>query len=100
MADGEIGVEELRRFRNLPQIRLNELKRNVDQCLAKRPTATLDQVLELFPPRNGVMEVLGYLLVASHEHRHFISSENFAAVEIAGVHPQRWRLPVVVFCRE
>ncbi len=100
VADGEIGVEELRRFRNLPQIRLNELKRNVDQCLAKRPTATLDQILELFPPRNGVMEVLGYLLVASHEHRHFISNETFAAVEIAGARPQRWRLPVVVFCRE
>lgn len=99
MAEGEIGLEELRRFRNLPQIRLQVLRRNIEQCLASRPTATLEQVLELFPPRNGVMEVLGYLIVASRERRHFISNE-FRAVEISTPRPQRWRLPLVMFCRE
>src|SRR5581483_4607996 len=96
MAEGEIGLEELRRFRNLPQIRLQVLRRNIEQCLASRPTATLEQVLELFPPRNGVMEVLGYLIVASRERRHSISNE-FRAVEISTPRPQRWRLPLVMF---
>lgn len=99
MADGELGMEELRRFRNLPQIRLQLLRQNVEQCLSTRPTATLEQVLEAFPPRNGVMEVLGYLIVASRERRHFISSE-FRALEIKAPRPQRWRLPLVMFCRE
>src|SRR6202042_3050676 len=82
MADAEIGIEELRRFRNLPQIRLQVLRRNIEACLSRRPTATLQQVLEAFPPDNGLMEVLGYLILAARERRHFISSES-QSIEIS-----------------
>jgi hypothetical protein len=99
MADAEIGLEELRRFRNLPQIRLQLLRRNIEDCLSRRATATLQQVLEAFPPDNGVMEVLGYLILASRERRHFISGE-YQPIEISTPRPQRWRLPLVMFCRE
>lgn len=99
MADAEIGIEELRRFRNLPQIRLQVLRRNIEACLSRRPTATLQQVLEAFPPDNGLMEVLGYLILAARERRHFISSES-QSIEISTPRPQRWRLPLVMFCRE
>jgi hypothetical protein len=98
-ADVELGLDELRRFRNLPQIRLEELRKNIDQCLTRRQTTTLEQVLEEFPPRNGVMEVLGYLVVASREPRHFISSE-LRPIKVSVEPPQRWRLPIVMFCRE
>lgn len=96
---GELGLDELRRFRNLPQIRLEELRRNIDKCLTRRPNASLEQILEEFPPRNGVMEVLGYLVVASRDTRHFISNE-FRPIKVSAEPPQVWRLPLVMFCRE
>ncbi len=99
MADGEIGLDELRRFRNLPQIRLQALKRNIEQCLTRRSSATLDQVLDEFPAENGMTEVLGYLILASRERRHFISSET-QDIMVGTRHPQRWKVPLVMFCRE
>lgn len=99
MADTELGLDELRRFRNLPQIQLQQLRTNVQACLAHRPTATLQQVLEEFPPRYGMMEVLGYLIIAAQERRHFISNEA-SAIELASSRHQRWSVPLVMFCRD
>lgn len=99
LADATIGLEELRRFRNLPQIRLQQLRGNIQACLGQRPTATLQQVLEVFPPRYGMMEVLGYLIIASQERRHFISNES-SAIQVGAPLSQRWNVPLVMFCRE
>jgi hypothetical protein len=99
LAEGELGLDELRRFRNLPQIRLQVLRRNVEQCLERRPTVVLEEVLDQFPAENGVTEVLGYLILASRERRHFISDE-LLAITLGERHPQRWRVPLVMFCRE
>lgn len=97
--DGEIGLDDLRRFRNLPQIRLQELRQHIDHCLAIRPSVTLQQVLEEYPPRYGMMEVLGYLMLAARESRHFISEE-VSAIELPAPRRARWRVPLVMFFRE
>ena len=94
--ENELQLDELRRFRNLPQIRLLELRRNVENCLARDYTVTLQQVLDLYPPRNGVMEVIGYLIVATNESRHFIG-EDSETIELTPRH--RWRVPRVLFCK-
>ena len=59
--DGQLALDDLRRLRNLPQIRLQELRRNVDSFLTSAEAATLQQVLDAFPPGHGMMEVIGYL---------------------------------------
>ena len=92
----ELDLAELRRFRNLPQIRLQELRRNVETCLARDYTVTLQQVLDAFPPRNGVMEVIGYLIVATNESRHLIQDET----QTVQFPPREcWRVPRVLFCK-
>lgn len=95
--ENELALDDLRRFRNLPQIRLQELRRNIETCLARDDTVTLQQVLDLFPPRHGMMEVIGYLAVAANEPRHFVGEES----EVIQLPPrrQRWRVPRVLFCR-
>ena len=96
--DNELGLEDLRRFRNLPQIRLQELRRNVETCLTREYTVTLQQVLNVFPPRHGIMEVVGYLVVASNETRHYVGEES-AVIELPPPRRQRWRMPRVLFCK-
>lgn len=97
-ADDELGLEELRRFRNLPHIQLNRLRKNIEACLDQREQVTLQQVIERFPPRHGMMEVIGYLIVASAERRHYISNES-SLIELPPPRPQRWRVPMALFCR-
>jgi len=95
--DNEIGIEELRRFRNLPQIRLEELRRNVAACLEREPTVTLQQVLDFFPPRHGMMEVAGYVIVAAGEPHHYIGDDT-QVLELPP-HGRRWSVPRVLFCK-
>lgn len=94
----EVGLDELRKFRNLPQIRLEELRRNVSVCLEREPTVTLQQVLDVFPPRHGMMEVAGYVIVAAGDPHHYVGDET-QVLELAAEDRQRWRVPRVLFCK-
>jgi hypothetical protein len=96
--ENSLSFEELHRFRNLPQIRLLELRRNVETCLDRHYTVTLQQVLDLFPPRHGVMEVIGYLIIAGNEARHFVNEES-EIIELPPPARQRWSVPRVLFCK-
>lgn len=96
--ENELALDDLRRFRNLPQIRLQELRRNIETCLARDYTVTLQQVLDVFPPRHGMMEVIGYLVVAANESRHFIGEEP-EVIRLPPPQRQRWRVPRVLFCK-
>lgn len=96
--EDEVGLDELRRFRNLPQIRLEELRRNVTACLEHEPTVTLQQVLDIFPPRHGMMEVAGYVIVAAGDPHHYVG-DDAQVLELPPPNRQRWRVPRVLFCK-
>jgi hypothetical protein len=97
IADDDSGWEELRRFRNLPQIRLQDLRRNVDSSLERDETVILPQVLEAFPPKHGVIEILGYLIIAAQEDRHYIADSDNTEIKLPS--GRRWRIPAVLFGR-
>lgn len=95
VAPADIDLEALQRFRNLPLIRLGDLRRNVEVCLQREDMVTLGAVLDAFPLKHGVIEVIGYLIIASQEERHYIAD---TTMEI----PSRghtWRVPAVLFSR-
>ncbi len=94
----ETGLDDLLRFRSLPQIRLEELRRHVAACLRREPTVTLQQVLDEFPPRYGMMEVAGYIIVAASDPRHFVDQET-QILELPAPIGQRWHVPRVLFCQ-
>ncbi len=100
---GALSVEDLRRFHSLPELRLRQLRENVEACLATATSGavTLPQILERFPPREGIMEVIGYLIVASDETRHYIAEDYEEIVEWGPAeNPQRWRVPRLLFSRK
>lgn len=99
VANGELGLDELRRFRNLPQIRLGDLRKNVETCLERDQTVILASVLDAFPPKHGIMEVVGYIIVASQEDRHYVAKDDFVEVELPSQAGKRWRVPAVLFGR-
>lgn len=97
--DGDVGVDELRRFGNLPQVRLQELRQNVARCLDREPAVGLPRVLTVYPPRNGMMEVAGYLVIAEGDPYHLVSEDTEVITLSSAFQQRRWRVPRVLFCR-
>ena len=96
---GDVGFEELRRFGNLPQVRLQELRQNVARCLDREHTVGLSRVLAAYPPRNGMMEVAGYLVIAEGEPRHLVLEDTEVITLPSASRQRRWRVPRILFCR-
>lgn len=96
-ADGELDVEKLLAFQNLPLLSLDDAAKNIEACLCEHEFVLLTGVLETFPPAHGLLEVLGYLIVAAREpRRHYFSRDQDVVTLPDGA---RWRLPRVVFSR-
>jgi hypothetical protein len=96
-ADGELDVEKLLAFQNLPHLSLDTAERNLETCLREHEFVLLTRVLESFPPTHGLLEVFGYLILAAREpRRHYFSRDTDLITLTDGA---RWRVPRVVFNR-
>lgn len=89
--------DEFRRLRALPQIRLADLRRNVETCLEQEDTVILGTVLDMFPPRHGMIEVIGYLIIAASNDRHYIADTDNSEIQLPS--GAKWRVPAVLFGR-
>jgi hypothetical protein len=98
VADNQISKEDLKAFSNLPHISLNRLRKNVKDILDNNQTQTLEHVLGRFPPKYGMLEVLGYLLLAMDDPRHYVGDDDQIII-VPGPKPTKWRVPCVLFCK-
>jgi hypothetical protein len=100
-ADGKLDMDEIRRLGTLPQVQMRKLRENIDACLARSDLVTLDNLLEAFPPKHGLIEILGYLVIALNDpSRNFVVFENETQlVDIPGPALMRWRVPLAMFSR-
>jgi hypothetical protein len=62
----------------------------------------LSQVLRRFPPREGILEVIAYLILAMQDGRHYVADDQLVDIQIAAPDGGRelWRVPEVLFTRE
>ena len=90
-------LSDFGRLGNLPLLTLDGLRANVEACLEQREFVLLSEVVERFPVKQGVMEVLGYLIIASHPP-HYQAPEQYDDLDLG--EGQRWRFPRVLFRRE
>lgn len=97
--EGEDNRDKLLSLRNQPHIEIAVLRRNVESVLSEKSDARLDEILEVYPLKYGVLEVLGYVAVALSSERHLVS-ENRTQVLLMPPDDQRWRVPMILFSRE
>jgi Protein of unknown function (DUF3375) len=97
-SDDRISLDMLKKFSNLPHIRLIELRKNVETSLEASSTMTLEMILDRHPPKYGMTEVLGYLIVALESQKHYVGEEE-DIITLPGPKPIRWRVPKVLFCK-
>ena len=93
--DGDLS--DFARLSGLPLLTLETLNANVEACLAERDCVLLTEVLERFPVRQGVLEVLGYLILAERPP-HFHAPDRFDDLDLGD--GARWRFPLVMFRRD
>jgi len=92
----EQDLEAFARLQNLPHLSLETLLSNVETCLAEREFVLLTDVLDRFPAKQGVMEVVGYLILAA-KPPHFYARDQHD--ELTFDDGTRWRFPRVMFCQ-
>lgn len=87
--------ESLTAFLRLHPVDFERLRQNIRDCLQTRVQIALPDLLALCPPRNGILEVLAYLLIADSDGPHVVF-ESFDSIELPG-EARRFRVPQVVF---
>jgi len=88
--------ETLEAFLRLHPVDFERLRQNIRDCLQTRLQISLSELLELRPPRNGILEVLAYLFIAESDGPHMVF-DAFDLIEIPGQRERRYRVPQIVF---
>jgi hypothetical protein len=72
------------------------LRQNIRDCLQTRVQISLPELLDMRPPRNGILEVLAYLLIAETDGPHVVF-DTFDLIAIPNELTRRFRVPQVIF---
>jgi hypothetical protein len=86
----------LDRFLSQHPIDFARLRKNVQEQLRSRVQITLPELLEEVPLRNGIVEVLAYIVIAATDGPHVIF-DDFDFVTVSGSPDRTICIPKVVF---
>ncbi len=100
-AGGTVDRQVVERFRALADLNLARLREHVRTCLVADDSVLLSQVLQRFPPREGILEVVGYVIVAMQDSQHYVADDQLVDIQIAATSGgnELWRVPEVLFTR-
>lgn len=99
--DGILDLEALERFRSLADLNLARLREHIRRCLVAEDSILLSQVVKRFPPRQGILEVLGYVVIALQDSQHYVADDQLVDIQMVanGGVREVWRVPEVLFTR-
>lgn len=81
---------------------IDELKNNIRQVLRTKTQAALSELIDIYKPQKGVVEILGYMQIASTDRKHLIDRESEEKLNIENKESnEKYSLtaPVVIFNR-
>lgn len=93
----EEDMSDFARLSGLPLLALEALQEKIRTCLEEREYVLLSEVVERFPVKHGVMEVIGYLILAAHPP-HYLATGQFDDIDVGD--GQQWHFPRILFRRE
>jgi hypothetical protein len=100
-AEETLDWKMVHRFRALADLNLGRLREQIRTCLVAEESVLLSEVLERFPPREGILEIVGYLVVAMQDSQHYVADDQYSEVTVNAVdgRSERWRIPQALFTR-
>lgn len=96
ISDGGDCREAIKAYLRMHPVDFARLRQNIQECLQTRVQISLPELLELWPPRNGILEVLAYLFIAESDGPHAVL-DSFDLIDLPGELRRRYRVPQVVF---
>jgi len=99
VADDRITKDDLQKFLDLSRVRISQLRKRIREMLDEEPSISLEEVLERHPPEDGMLEVIGYIMVALEDPRNVVTDDESQVVRIGETPPKTWRIPKVIFCK-
>jgi hypothetical protein len=87
--------ETLAAFLRLHPVDFERLRKNIRDCLQTRVQISLPELLDHCPPRNGVLELLAYLLIADSDGPHVVF-ESLELIKLPG-EARSFRVPQIIF---
>jgi hypothetical protein len=96
LAEGGDYHAALQSFLQLHPIDFDALRANIRTLLQSRVQVSLPELLAVHPPRNGILEVLAYLVIAESDGPHAVFAE-FDLIELPDAPGRTLRIPRVVF---
>ncbi len=95
-ADGGDYEAALQAFLSLHPIDFAQLREHIQDCLKTRVQVSLPELLDEYPPRNGILEILAYLVIAEGDGPHLIF-DGFDVVTLTDTPERVFRVPKVIF---
>ncbi len=101
IASHDLDWDMVERFRTLAELSLSRVREQVLTCLVASDTVLLSEVLRRFPPSDGILEIVGYLVVAL-ESPHYVAPDQYTDVWLSAGEggPECWRVPEALFARQ
>lgn len=96
LAAGGDYEDALQAFLSLHPIDFAQLRDHIRDCLTTRVQVSLPELLEEYPPRNGILEVLAYMVIAETDGPHVVFEE-FDLLELPDAPDQVFRVPRIIF---
>src|SRR6185437_5843089 len=88
--------EALEAFLRLHPVDFEKLRENIREFLQTRVQVSLPELLAEYPPRNGILEVMAYLVIAESDGPHVIFDE-VDFIELPDAPERRFKVPKVLF---
>jgi hypothetical protein len=100
--NGTLDWDMVDRFRELAELNIGRLREQLRVCLVANDSVLLSHVLNRFPPRDGVLEVIGYLIIATEGKEHYVAPDQFTRVRTSAEPDgsEWWQVPEVLFARQ
>jgi hypothetical protein len=87
----------LAQFAAMQPIHLEALRRNVRELLQQRSIVTLSDIIERYPLKNGIIELIAYISIAAESPRNVIDPEQPDELALPWLaHSVRLRVPLVI----
>jgi hypothetical protein len=86
----------LEAFLSLHPIDFAQLREQIRSSLTTRVQVSLPELLQEYPPRNGVLEIVAYLLIAESDGPHVVFEE-FDLIHLPDSTERALRVPRIVF---
>ena len=87
--------DTLKRLLDFHPIDFDQLRANIDECLRTQLQISLPKLLVQYPPRNGILEILAYVVIA--ETPPHVIFDEMDLIELSTQPQRRYRVPRVVF---